>query len=293
MKHIKKIIVMFSLFLLSGCATTTTYNNTGFGNRSDVQAFIQKVSNKDDFNSKKLTTLFNQVTPRTTFVSQTQKPRETSVTWEEYRSIFLTAEKIQNGIQFWNAHAAMLDKAQTEYGVDPEIIVGIIGVETDYGKYLGKYRVIDSLSTLAFNYPRRADFFQNELENYLLLTRDLKADPLSLYGSYAGAVGLPQFMPSNYRTLAVSANGKSADLWHNSDDAILSVANYFHHKGWQENAPIAVRLAKYNQETVNFDQEHWLLYSNFEVIKKYNDSNFYAMAVYQLGSAIKQKRERV
>ncbi len=276
--------------MLAGCANTNT--GTGFGERPDVQHFIQKVSAKDDFNARKLTALFNQVEPRPVFVHKTRKPRETSMTWYDYRAIFMTQGRIDKGVAFWNAHEATFIRAQQQYGVPPQVILGILGVETEYGKYLGKYRVMDSLSTLAFNYPRRAAFFQDELEQYLLLTRDLNINPLDLDGSYAGAVGLPQFMPDSYRELAVSESGKSPDLWHNADDAILSIANYFHHKGWQANQPAAVRVAHYNHQTSAFGDTYWILYPNFQVIKRYNDSNFYAMTVYQLGEAIRLEKNK-
>lgn len=274
--------------MLAGCASTNT--GTGFGERPDVQYFIQKVAAKDNFNAHKLTALFNQVQVRPVFVHSTKHPRETAMSWDRYRAIFMTQGRIDKGVAFWNTHEAAFAQAQQQYGVPPQVILGILGVETDYGKYLGKYRVMDSLSTLAFNYPRRAEFFQHELEEYLLLTRDLDINPFDLYGSYAGAVGLPQFMPSSYRQLAVSDTGKSPDLWHNSDDAILSIANYFHHKGWQAHQPIAVRVSRPNNLTSSFGDTYWRLYPNFEVIKRYNDSNFYAMTVYQLGEAIRLEK---
>jgi len=255
--------ILFSLFLLAGCAT-------GFGNRPDVQVFIHRVSQKDNFNAAKLTALFNQVHPRQLYVHSTHYSKETTLSWPEYRAIFITPKRVNQGVNFWNEHEEALNLAQAKYGVDPSVIVGIIGVETEYGEFLGKYRVMDSLSTLAFEYPRRQAFFQHELEQYLLLTRELDEDPLSLYGSYAGAVGLPQFMPSNYRTLAVSYTGGKADLWNNPNDAILSVANYFQNKGWR---PGLTR------------------YQKIEVIKRYNNSDYYAMAVLELGQIIQSKRQ--
>jgi membrane-bound lytic murein transglycosylase B len=260
---VKVSMVMLNLLLLVGCTTT------GFGNRPDVQQFVQRVSEKDGFSSTKLTALFNQVQPRIVFIHNTHYAKEKTVSWPEYRAIFITPKRIRQGAAFWNAHETTLNAAQEKYGVDPSVIVGIIGVETSYGEFLGKYRVMDSLSTLAFEYPRRQQFFQNELEQYLLLTRDLNADPLSLYGSYAGAVGLPQFMPSNYRTLAVSATGDKPDLWHNPDDAILSVAHYFQNKGWRPG--------------LTQDQK-------IEVTKRYNDSDYYARVVLELGQLTQSQR---
>lgn len=273
--------LLFTIFL-SGCASN-------FGNRPDVQQFIQHVSEKDNFSQSYLTTLFNQVHPRPVFVSSETHAAERTASWPHYRAIFMTRRRIDDGRAFWRAHQATLNRAQQQYGVDPAIIVGIIGVETEYGEYMGKFRVIDSLSTLAFNYPSRQDYFKNELEQYLLLTRELNQDPLNLYGSYAGAMGYPQFMPTAYRTLAVSQTpGQAANLFNNPDDAILSVANYFHQHGWYPNKRPAVPLRKYQRGAVLFGDQYWHLYHNFDVIKRYNNSNYYAMAVYQLGQKIQQ-----
>jgi membrane-bound lytic murein transglycosylase B len=289
MNFLKKSVLSLILGLLAGCATEAP-SGTGFGERAEVQNFIQEVSARDDFDSRYLTTLFDQVQPRPVFVKSTKKSAEVTMTWPRYRAIFMTQGRVDKGVAFWHSHEAAFAKAQQEYGVEPPVILGILGVETDYGKYLGKYRVMDALSALAFNYRRRSAFFQEELEQYLLLTRDLHKDPLSLYGSYAGAVGLPQFMPDSYRKLAVSEEGKAPDLWYNADDAILSIANYFHHKGWVYNQITAVRVDYPTALTSRFGDEYWLLYPNFNVIKRYNDSNFYAMTVYQLGEAIRREK---
>jgi membrane-bound lytic murein transglycosylase B len=266
------IIISLSAFFLSGCASN-------FGNRPDVQVFIEQVAQKDNFNQSDLTTLFNHVHPRPVYVHKENTAAEKTASWEHYRSIFMTRRRIEAGRRFYLAHRATFTQAQNTYGVDPAVILGILGVETEYGSYMGNYRVIDSLSTLAFNYPSRQVFFRNELEQYLLLSRELNQDPLSLYGSYAGAMGYPQFMPDSYRKYAVSQTpGKTPDLFHSPDDAILSVASYFHHMGWIPRGRVAVIV----------NHKKWLVYHNFAVIKKYNNSNYYAMAVYQLGQAIKQ-----
>lgn len=279
-----RLFLFIGIILLTGCASS-------FGERPDVQAFIQHVSQQDNFNQEKLTALFNQVHPREIYVSHTQAPQEKTASWSHYRAIFITRERINDGVQFWREHERTLQKAQREYGVDPAIIVGIIGVETEYGKFMGNDRVMDSLSTLAFNYPPREAFFKNELEQYLLLTREMHVDPMSLYGSYAGAVGLPQFMPSSYRSLAVSDTpGQMPNLWNNPDDAILSVANYFHQKGWYFNKRPAVPSQRCYRHDVMFGDQCWHLYHNFYVIMRYNDSTYYAMAVYQLANAIRQEK---
>lgn len=291
--RIFNFLVTFLLVFLAGCVAST---HTPFGERRDTQAFIQKISAQHHFDPEKLTYLFNQVKPRPVFIHQENKPHEHTLSWVQYRSIFLTPARIKAGAQFWQIHAQALQLAQQKYKVDPSIIVGIIGVETAYGQHLGNYRVMDSLCTLAFNYPKRQRYFQSELEQYLLLTRELQKNPLDLYGSYAGAVGLPQFMPSNYRRLAVSYVDKSAtsrapDLWQNPDDAILSVANYFHHHHWQLGKPVAVQQNSQPDQPYlakkQFGQDSWFVFANFNVIKRYNNSDFYAMSVYQLSQAIK------
>jgi len=226
----------FSFFLLilflTGCATTQ------YGERSDVQQFIGQMTDKHNFDREQLTDLFNHVTPRKRVIASTSAPRE-ALQWYNYRPIFVTTERAREGAQFWRQYASTLAYAQQRYGVPPEIIVAIIGVETRYGRYKGTHCVLDALSTLAFDYPRRATYFRSELENYLLLTRDAKLDPLTMKGSYAGAMGVPQFMPSSYRRYAVDANGKGySDLINNHEDAILSVANYFNGYGWIPNAPV-------------------------------------------------------
>ncbi len=261
-----------SLLFLSGCASH-------FGDRPDVEHFIHEVAHKDNFNELHLTYLFNEVSPRPMVVHKEVNAAEHTATWEHYRSIMITRQRIDLGRAFWRKHRATLEQAQRLYGVEPSVIVGIIGVETEYGEYMGNYRVIDSLSTLAFNYPSRQAFFKSELEQYLLLTRELNKDPLRLYGSYAGAMGYPQFMPSSYRKYAVSQSpDRKPDLFDNPDDAILSVANYFHHMGWLPHKRVAVIL----------NNKKWMVYHNFNVIKKYNNSNFYGMAVYQLGQIIQK-----
>jgi len=285
--HTKKWMVVLSgwILLLSGC--TCYYGN--FGERDDVQHFIDKVSARDHFDSQKLTSVFNQVNPDNMIVKSEKKPHEQSMTWERYRARLVNPAHVDRGADFWSAHQETLKIAQQRYGVDPEIIIGILGVETNYGKYLGKFRAMDALSTLAFDYPRREHYFQFELEQYLLLTRELDKDPLSLPSSYAGALGLPQFMPSNYRHLAVSKNGNTPDLFYNADDVILSIANYFHYSGWQPNQPVALQVSCC-QNALKLGNECWQIYPNFLVIKRYNNSNFYAMTVYQLGQAAKHRK---
>ncbi len=313
-------LAFFALFFLTGCGATPPQ-------RSDVQAFIQQMSAQHNFNQKQLTDLFNQVQFNPRIIATMTAPHE-SLPWFRYRQLFVTSDRAQAGADFWCRHAATLAAAEKYYGVPPQIIVAILGVETNYGHFQGTYRVIDSLATLAFDYPARAPFFKGELEQYLLLTRETPLNVLELKGSYAGAIGQPQFMPSSYRRYGVDSTRKGySDLIHNSNDVIFSVANYFKGHGWQTAQPIAMRgqvsgndvtslvstktkktLAEFKnygvapQTSLNTtapasllslegtdSPEYWLIFPNFDVIMQYNTSPRYAMAVYQLGEAIKAK----
>ena len=234
---------------------------------------------------------------------------------------------------FWQQHAITLQRAQRQFGVPASVIVAIIGIESSYGKNKGKFRVIDALSTLAFNYPRREKFFTKELTEFLLLTREQKLAPLKVYGSYAGAIGQPQFMPSSYRQYAIDfANNGKINLSDDTIDVIGSIAKYLHTHGWKSQQPVAVpsklandkylalikenpqptmtiqQFARYGitplkhinktaQATlvnfaINFTPSYWLLLHNFRVIKRYNPSNSYAMAVLQLSQAINNTRDK-
>lgn len=246
--------------------------------------------------------------------------------WIRYRSKFLTPDNVQNGVVFWDQYAQVLERARQVYGVPPEIIVGIIGVETRWGRVMGKTRIIDALATLAFSYPRRADYFTAELETFLLMARAEGKDPLSLRGSYAGAMGYGQFMPSSFNKYAVDFNGDNhINLW-DPVDAIGSVANYFKSHGWQQGAAIAVPATgqapglttgfktsypvstlsaagltpqgslESNQQVslLRLDlgdrYQYWYGLPNFYVITRYNHSVHYSMAVWQLGNAVAKAR---
>lgn len=209
--------------------------------RPEVQAFIQEMAATHGFNAEELTTLFSRIRSRSDIIALITRPAEAKP-WHAYRNIFITPKRIQGGVAFWKIHEAALARAEKVYGVPAEIIVAIIGVETAYGEHTGKHGVLEALATLAFDYPRRADFFRKELENYLLLTREEGIDPLSLQGSYAGASGIGQFMPSSYRAYAVDFDGdKQRDLWSNPEDAIGSVANYLKEHRWQRGQPITTQ----------------------------------------------------
>ncbi len=293
-----------------------------------VAEFIDEMVAKHQFHRTELVELFTRAEHRPDIIEAITKPA-TLKPWPEYRAAFVNTKRVKLGVAFWNKYQTTLRRAEKEYGVPAEIIVAIIGVETIYGKNAGTFRTIDALTTLAFDYPRRAPFFRTELENYLLLARDQEFDLLAIKSSYAGALGIPQFMPSSYRNYAVDYNGNhKIDLLHEDIDAIGSVANYMKGYGWLANQPVAT-LANLNVElcvsdlkssrsmadwakvgivpqlpninypaarisdyTLGEEKEFWLVFNNFEVITKYNNSDFYAMSVLQLAEAIKAARHR-
>ena len=213
-----------------------------YANSPQVGEFITEMTRDYGFASEQLSTLFADVERKQAILDAISRPAERVKPWKEYRPIFITDARISKGVAFWNEHAEALARAEKEYGVPAEIIVAIIGVETSYGGNTGSYRVIDALSTLAFDYPPRAPFFRKELREFLMLTREEQVDPASLKGSYAGAMGLPQFMPSSFRAYAVDFDGDGhIDIWNNPVDAIGSVASYFKRHGWVHGAPVVSR----------------------------------------------------
>ncbi|MBI5450447.1 MAG: lytic murein transglycosylase B [Gammaproteobacteria bacterium] len=208
--------------------------------RQDVQQFLKEMVKKHAFKMDELQPLFEQVMLRPDIIEAITRPAEAKP-WYEYRKIFMTEKRIAGGVEFWDQHQDLLAKAELEYGVPAEIIVAIIGVETQYGRQRGKYRVMDALATLAFDFPPRSPFFRKELEEFLLMAREEQVDPLALLGSYAGAMGQPQFMPSSFRSYAVDfdQDGKR-DLWDTPADVIGSVAHYMKTHGWEKGQPIVV-----------------------------------------------------
>ncbi len=232
---------MNNRLLLTGIIATSLFTSAAEAfDRPELRAFIDEMVTEHDFKKQELMTLFDQVELRPKIIAAITRPAEGKA-WFEYRPIFVTPESIEGGLDFWSEHADILARAERTYGVPPEIIVAIIGVETRYGQNTGSYRVLDALSTLAFDYPKRADFFRSELKEYLILTREENIEPLSIKGSYAGAMGYPQFIPSSYRNFAVDFdNDGRRDLLNNITDVIGSVANYFSKHGWQPGAAVAV-----------------------------------------------------
>ena len=201
--------------------------------RPDIDAFIESMVSEHEFDRDDLVRILGQAEVKESILEQIKKPAEKTLTWAEYRPIFMTAERIQAGADFWRENRASLDSISSSTGVPSEIIVGIIGVETYYGRITGGHRVLDALATLAFYYPPRAKFFRHELEEFLLLVREEEMQATDPFGSYAGAMGRPQFMPSSYRAYAVDSTGDGKrDIWNNWTDVAGSVANYFVRHGW-------------------------------------------------------------
>lgn len=233
-KHWKLLTLLCFFMVASPIAAAT------FTKRPEFRDFVNEMAERHQFNAKLLSHLFADVQIRQDILDAISRPAEAKP-WYQYRPIFLQESRINGGVEFWNEHEATLKRAEEIYGIPPQIIIAIIGVETRYGKHTGNFRVLDSLSTLAFEYPPRATFFRSELEQFLLLAREEQVDPASIKGSYAGAMGQPQFISSSYRRYAVDFDGDGKrDLWNNTDDVIGSVAHYFYKHGWRPGQPIAV-----------------------------------------------------
>ncbi len=228
------------LFIALALAAAESPADTGTdGLRPEVSAFIEEVSARHGFDRAELRALFRGVGTRQDVIDAITRPAE-AFPWHRYRPIFVTEARIAGGVRFWKEHEATIARAASTYGVDPSFIVAIIGVESNYGHIQGRYPVIEALATLAFDYPPRATFFRRELEEFLLLAREEGVDPVTAAGSYAGAMGSPQFISSSYRAYAVDFDGSGArDLWRSWPDIIGSIANYFHVHGWRTGAPVA------------------------------------------------------
>lgn len=326
---IKQLILSLTLSLLFFNVSLADEN---FTHRPEVQTFIHQMVKKHHFKEKALISLFDQVKVRPKVIQSVKKPLESNP-WYRYQRLFVTEWRIREGVNFWNTYHDALLRAEKEYGVPASIIVATIGVETKYGRNTGNYRVIDALSNLAFGDTPRAPYFKKELEEFLLLTREKHLNPTEVMGSYAGAIGQPQFMPSSYRYYAVNFSGnKHIDLSHNEIDVIGSIANYYQKHGWRKEEPVVMpakvtlsyRFKKWftKQKPITIEDfskmgvypinnnaypddraklltlqgyyrsEYWLSFHNFDVIKRYNTSDLYAMAVYQLSEYISEVRER-
>ncbi|MDX1609867.1 MAG: lytic murein transglycosylase B, partial [Halofilum sp. (in: g-proteobacteria)] len=227
-------IALLLLLPLSACAS--------YLNQDGVRGFIEEVSEREGFNAAELRGLFENIERQDAALEAIARPAE-GLPWHRYRPIFVTELRAEAGVEFLRTHRDLLERAQARYGVPPEIITAILGVETYYGRHEGGYPVLDTLATLAFEYPPRAAFFRSELEHFLLLAREERVDPRTARGSYAGAMGMPQFISSSYREYAIDFDEDGQrDLWRSQADVIGSVAAYLARHGWQREQPIVQRL---------------------------------------------------
>jgi peptidoglycan lytic transglycosylase B len=294
--------------------------------RPEVRAFIDTMCREHGFERAPLQVLLRKAETKQAILDAISRPAERVVPWFEYRDRFLTEKRILQGADFWSAHSAGLKQIN-----DPNVaadVVGILGVETSFGRITGKYRVIDALATLAFDYPPRSEFFRGELQEFLILSREEAVDPATALGSYAGAMGAPQFISSSYRKFAVDGDGNGhRDLWGSWDDVIDSVANYLVAHGWRDGEPVVVMATLADPDLTRFDtskvelnetvqslrdkgvqfetklpgdapamlivaqgrdgMEYRVGFTNFYAITRYNRSTMYAMAVHDLGAAIR------
>lgn len=218
-----------------------TVNAESYLKRADVGAYIDELIQQHGFSRQELEEVLAAAERRQDIIDLMRRPAERRLNWHEYSKIFLDEQRIAGGVEFWQQNRATLERAQRKYGVAPEVVVAIIGVETRYGRVTGRHRVIDALMTLAFDYPPRASFFRKELTQFLVLAREEGKNPTSLMGSYAGAMGYGQFIPSSFRNYAVDFDRDGVrDIWQNRVDAIGSVANYFSRHGWGGTTEVTV-----------------------------------------------------
>ncbi len=330
-KHLKPTIqTILSLMLLIGIASPPLHAE--YAQRVDVKAYIEELVNKHKLDRAIVVDTFQKARKQTIALKLMERPAEAKP-WHEYRELFVTPQRIEQGVNFWFQHQDLLKKINKQYAVPTEIILSIVGVETIYGRNTGRLHAFDTLITLAFDYPRRADFFRKELSNlFLLLKEEGYKDYSDIRGSYAGALGLGQFIPSSYREYAVDFDGDGKrDLWNSMPDGLASVANYLIRHGWKVGEPItepvtvvvpnklsleanntfkpmlyykdakalgfvatdAIRqgmpYALFSFEVHPQHHQYWVGYNNFYAITRYNHSRRYALAVYQLGQAIRQQ----
>lgn len=323
------MIRSLSIAVLTLCCALVQVASADYSTHVKAAAFIDKMVSQHGFGADEVKGWLAAAEKKQSIIDAISRPAEKTKPWKEYRKIFLGQARIDQGVEFWNENRATLRRASLELGVDEQIIVAIIGVETRYGRHAGSYRVIDALSTLGFDYEPRASFFLSELEHFFLLAREQKQDPLTLTGSYAGAMGYGQFIPSSYRHYAVDFDGDGvADIWGNPVDAIGSVANYFKEHRWQRGGIVFSRAhirPDYDKTVLNekvrphytlselagkgytpvnenlrgdvkvvplmydgeYGKEFWFGFDNFYVITRYNRSQMYAMAAWQLSEELR------
>jgi membrane-bound lytic murein transglycosylase B len=324
----KSIIIALSLLLLLPANAALRGD---FSQSVKAKAFIRKMVKDHQFSQDYLERLFSQAKFRADILKKYRTPKKAGVaeagSWDRYQRIMFTNKRLNNGAAFYQKYYSQLKRAQQQYGVPAHVIAAIIGIETLYGAHTGKDRVIDALSTIAFHHPPRARYFTSELENFLLLCREQQHNPLALKGSYAGATGLSQFMPSSIRQYAVDFDGNGTTDLMNPIDAIGSVGNYLREKGWRSHEKSAFRARvvgtdykhlKHGQKTnyslkklkrygvtpvakVNSSRkslivldgkagdEVWIGGHNLYVITRYNNSDKYAMTALLLAHRIKAR----
>ena len=247
-------VILFGLSLsLSG----TLWAERNYADSDEAEAFIEEMAERPEFDLAELQKLFSEARFSEDVIERISSPAERVLSWGEYRDLFITRERIEAGREFMDEYREALRRAEDETGVPAEIITAIIGVETFYGRHRGTHRVIDALSTLAFDYPPRSDFFRSELREFLLLADEQGFDPLELKGSYAGAMGYGQFISSSYRHYAIDFDDDGvADILDNPVDAIGSVANYFVEHDWQPGAPINQKVDAGEQARKQLTQDN-------------------------------------
>lgn len=337
--RVQRRLSVLALLFLAGCSAVPTRDavippvSGDFAGAPGVTTFIQTMQ-QHGYAPERTAAILSRAQRQQSIINLMDQQAPSKSTgpngaWTRYRAKFLGEDSINNGVAFWRRNAAALERATARYGVPSEYMVAIIGVETRYGGFTGKTRILDALATLAFAYPRRAEYFTSELENFLIMVQEERLDPFGPRGSFAGAMGLSQFMPSSFRDHAVDHDGDGhRDLW-NPADAIGSVANYFRHHGWQAGEAVAVpaqvqSAASAHALKTGFNTsyslnelasrgitparslgsasavslleldaqggyEYWLGLKNFYVITRYNHSTYYAMAVHQLARAIRAR----
>ena len=270
------------------------------------QALIDELVTNHGFEQSFVEDVLSNAVRQQKIIDSISKPAEFTWTWDRYKKLFIEDKRIANGRQFIKNNLQTLERAEKEFGVPKEVITAILGVETRYGKIQGSYRVIDSLLTLGFDYPRRAKFFRKELVDFFLLTRENDLNINEIKGSYAGAMGYGQFISSSYRAYAIDYDGDGyADLFSSVDDAIGSIANYLYVHGWEKDGQIIYdaypndvrkvfkpnkNLSKFIPLSFNEDGKdiYFIGDDNFIAITKYNVSHFYAMAIYYLSEELKK-----
>ncbi|MFK8049540.1 MAG: lytic murein transglycosylase B [Halioglobus sp.] len=263
--------VFFKVVILATALwSTMACSDPNYADHPSAALLVEEMVSEHDFKREDLLAIFAAAQRKDSILKAIARPAERTKAWYEYRAIFLNEKREVQGVEFYNTHRETLMRAERELGVPAHVIVSIIGVETYYGRNAGSYRVIDALSTLAFDYPKRSTFFTKELKNFLLLTRDQGLDPLAFKGSYAGAMGYGQFMPSSYRSYAIDFDGDGLiDIWNNPVDAIGSVANYFKRHGWRTGETVVLPA----QATADVSDD-WFVRTRADLKPKKNVAEF-------------------